>query len=525
MEKIVFKDSRAIKITPEMRGSLDLYNQKKQELEKANENLALLDNSRKDKEKELETLNIKSLDSDKKSAKEASKKIKTIDKEINKIQNDIEKANDTINKILEQNKNISMPGVNIKSFKEFGTAVEPSVSNENISVDNQIIDNDINIPEIKIDIPDVEAEQTQVNEPVIPDVSSINDIEQTLPEIETPIINNISEEEPVINNPIENDSAEETNDNSISDEPSVEPIVLENDESEDNVEIVDETDKSESSSEEENNPDDDIIVNPFLSQEGIDKMWNELNDEMKDTDSKEEEPVVKKEKPIKTQNAKEIEKPDIFGNHSKFAKIADKVVSPSPLIPKGESIDLVPYNDYNDYVFKFGQDHYGKEALTPKEISDLSDIKNFLDGDTFELERSKQYNNVLQENDELKNRITKLDEDYKHQLKDMRDEHFSNLDKLGNLIDKANDIISDNRNVISDLEGKNENLNNIIVNQTETIDSLNKKKSDLENTIDRLKNDIEKLEKIKEEHEEKIENYESKFKEVLGIVREVKTDN
>ena len=83
MKKFTFKDSRAIKITAEMRGALNKYNEKQAELEKANEELAILEESRKGKNKELESLNIKALDTDKKVAKEASKKIKIIDKEMN----------------------------------------------------------------------------------------------------------------------------------------------------------------------------------------------------------------------------------------------------------------------------------------------------------------------------------------------------------------------------------------------------------------------------------------------------------
>ncbi len=501
MKKFTFKDSRAIKITAEMRGALNKYNEKQAELEKANEELAILEESRKGKNKELESLNIKALDTDKKVAKEASKKIKIIDKEMNKFQNDIQKANDKINKLLEKNKPINMPEVTLKAFKNFE---QVDIPEEKINVDMPIIKDDIT-PEIKVDN---SSDNQNNNESVMPIIENQSD---DLSEIK--LDNEVAKNNDIF-------KAE------ITDLPqTVEPVVLDEQADDNNIEVVSEAAEIEPVND-ESLESSEVVVNPFLSQEGVDKMWNEIKNVEEPTFEKEntQEDKQDKKETLVPQTG-EIEKPDIFGKNSEFARIADKVVSPSPLIPEGSDISLIPFDDYNDYVFKFGQDHYGKEALTPKEISDLSNIEKFLDGDTFEIERSKQYKNIEKENEELKNRICSIDDDYKKQVSDMRKEHFSNLDNLGNLIDQANGIISDNRTKIGNLEDTNKDLNKTIDNQTNEIASLNKTKDELEKTIESLNSNIDELQRIKKEHEEKIKNYEAKFKEVLGIVKEVKTDN
>lgn len=545
MEKLEFKDSRAIKITSDMRKALDTYNQKKYELEKANDELKTLENSRKQKEDEINALNINTLDGDKKNAKETNKKIKTIDKEITKIQNDIQKINDKINKFLEQNKQITIPDVNLKSFKDFGkTEDEQPV----INIDDQIINNIDIVPEIKNENNEYETNITS------PDVN-----EETQNIEETPIVKN----ENIDDNITEIDEKDFIN--------SIEPVVLENPEI-NNVEIVD--DKEEIKEPETISDQEEEIFNPFLSEDSVNKIWEEMdvktdgieesaennldNEKLEEDTITEEEPVennfdielkenpiednsnleleedsIKEldeetpEKIIKLTNAEnpEIEKPNIFGKNSEFIKIANKDVSPKPLIPEGGDTSLVCYEDYNDYKFKFGQKHYGKEALTPKELSDLATLNEFLDREAFEIQRSSQYVDIKKENDELKERITDLNKDYKQQISDLKHEHNSNLDELEKLIDKANNIINHNKERIADLENTERNLNKTIDKQTSEIESLNKKQQELEETIDKLNKNIMNLEETRDKHETKIQNYETKFKEVLGIVREVKMDS
>ena len=279
-------------------------------------------------------------------------------------------------------------------------------------------------------------------------------------------------------------------------ESSAEPVVLED--IPDNIEVVNDN-KQESSFDLESELDEPmadevnempqsteeerVIPNKFLSDEALDKMWDSLNNK-----------VSSNKRENKKEQADEIEKPDIFGEDSTFMKLASKVVSPSPLLPEDIVTNLVPYSNYNDYVFKFGQEHYGKEALTPKEISDLNNVKDFLDGDTFEVERSKQYNAVMDENADLRDRIVHFDNDYKDQVNDMKLEHSSDIEKLGKLIDIANGIISDNRETIDNLEAKNADLNNTVNNQSDTIDSLNSEVSHLNSTIDKLNDNIKELE-------------------------------
>ena len=516
MGKIIFTDSRAIKITDDMRKALNSYNEKKQALEDASNELRLLEDLRKEKDSELEGLNIKALDSDKKVAKEASKKIKTIDKEINKIVNDVRKITEKISKLEEQNKVVNVQGVTLKLFndlnKEAGRGEDEKLPE---------INNDIIMPEMPMDSSIMPEMSTDV-------ANSFNDVQEAMP-----AYNDINEEVKSIE-----DYSLETE--PVVDVPVVEPVVLEDVSDSENIVVNNEAQKDQSSDleseldevsiieENKDNMGSDKVINNFLSEDDLDKMWDALNDnsnndikEMSEEDTKSEEIVEESKEEKKVA----IEKPNIFGDDSKFAKIAHIVVAPSPLVPEDNITELIPYNDYNDYMFKFGQDHYGKEALTPKEISDLANIKNFLDSDTFELERSKQYNNTMKENEELRDRITKLDIDYNNKIDEMSYEHNSNLDELSELIDKANNIISDNRANIRELEEKNKNLNNTVNNQSDEISSLNDKKSELESTIDKLNNDIKELERIKEEQENKIKNYESKFKEVLGIVKEIKTDN
>ena len=466
-----------------------------------------------------------------------------------------------------------MIGISLKSFKDLGKEqmpMENPLPENNSQVDVPVVEN-IPAPEIPIVNPEASVnEVSNVNlEPVVPAVDVSSTAQGINPTLGTPEVQpepaSESSIEPVvladIPDNIENVSLENTNDTVSFEKPlepvmpavddsdtaqsiepvfdapdintapasesSAEPVVLED--IPDNIEVVNDN-KQESSFDLESELDEPmadevnempqsteeerVIPNKFLSDEALDKMWDSLNNK-----------VSSNKRENKKEQADEIEKPDIFGEDSPFMKLASKVVSPSPLLPEDIVTNLVPYSNYNDYVFKFGQEHYGKEALTPKEISDLNNVKDFLDGDTFEVERSKQYNAVMDENADLRDRIVHFDNDYKDQVNDMKLEHSSDIEKLGKLIDIANGIISDNRETIDNLEAKNADLNNTVNNQSDTIDSLNSEVSHLNSTIDKLNDNIKELERIKEENESKIKSYENRFKEVLGIVREVKTDN
>ena len=77
-ERIIFGDSKAIKITSEMRKALDSFNNKRKSSQELKDQVADLEKTIVAKENEKAALNINS--EDKKEAKEATKKQKAIEK-------------------------------------------------------------------------------------------------------------------------------------------------------------------------------------------------------------------------------------------------------------------------------------------------------------------------------------------------------------------------------------------------------------------------------------------------------------
>jgi len=526
MERIIFGDSRAIKITNDMKKGLNSFNEKKNNIDKLQTEINELENSRILKQNELNELNVNINNEDKKEAKETTKKIKALEKEIHKLDTNIKNTNNKLEKINKAELN----GVVLKSVMEIGKESESTVENPTPQP----------TPESNIEmIPSVEV--PVVNENVVDTTPSIESEKENVSAFEpTP--------EPIENNEEPNDLAKEL-------DFDIEPI----EEEPINIPVIENDIKPDDVQSENINPSYN-----FLSQEDLDKMWKGLNEKVKEPieeepiviDSKEEnngeteKPLVKeaeenkeeiaeipeeseeepqivdmkdeeiKEHEVEVEN--EIEKPDIFAEGSKFYQIASKEVTQKPLLDEEKNKDLIPYNDYNDYVFKFGQNHYNKEALTPTEISDLSNVDGFLNEESFTLKRSGQYKEVVEENNRLRDKIVKTDEDYKKQVKDLTDEHKSVLDELDKLIDTANDRINAYKARISELEKLNKSLTDTVNEQDATIESLNSQNNGLQDTIVNLNEKITNLEDIKENQSNKISDYENKFKEVLTIVKEVK---
>lgn len=437
-KRIIFENSKAIKITEEMRQGIDAFTQKRNQLNSSMEELSELEKTYAEKQTELDELNVQASSEDKKVVKEANKKIKALEKEMNKINNSIKELNSKI----EQESPNNINGVLLKSISD--------INNNEVA------------PVVEMPSIDVELEPNE-SAPI-----EENDIFNQTPVIEEP-------------QDVETENQEESSNELKQEESETEKV----------DEIAEEFPINNSYN--------------FLSQDDLDKMWGELNETVKEkTDNANNKPEETQEIVEEVENKedeKEIKKPMIFGEDSKFNQIASKKVAEEPLLNEESTNDLIPYVDYNDYVFKFGQNHYGKEALTPTEITELSNVESFLNEDNFTIKRSGQYNNVVKENNDLREKIVYIDTEYKKQIDDLSAEHKSNLDELSKLIDLANDKIDDNKAEIA---------------------SLNTKNNELQDTIANLNDKIAELEQIKKEHEDKINDYENKFKDVFNIVKEIK---
>jgi len=187
MERIIFGDSRAIKITNDMKKGLNSFNEKKNNIDKLQTEINELENSRILKQNELNELNVNINNEDKKEAKETTKKIKALEKEIHKLDTNIKNTNNKLEKINKAELN----GVVLKSVMEIGKESESTVENPTPQP----------TPESNIEmIPSVEV--PVVNENVVDTTPSIESEKENVSAFEpTP--------EPIENNEEPNDLAKE----------------------------------------------------------------------------------------------------------------------------------------------------------------------------------------------------------------------------------------------------------------------------------------------------------------------------
>lgn len=170
-----------------------------------------------------------------------------------------------------------------------------------------------------------------------------------------------------------------------------------------------------------------------------------------------------------------------------------------PLIPEDEGeTDLIPFSNYNDYMFKFGQDYYGKEALTPAEFSELANVEGILTENEFIKKRSEQYSNVVNQNSNLKEKIVDLDNEFKQHIDDISNEYKQRMDNMSN--EYESNINKLNKN-LDDAKEKEE-ADKAQIAQTQ---KLNKSLTDTVN-----------------EQDKKIKEFEDKFNIVFDIVKEIK---
>ena len=537
-KRIEYGDSKAIKITSDMRNDLNSFNSRQNEIFNLEQEKENIEKSRVQNETELEQS---------KSDGKASKETKNIEKELEKNVSDIKRLEEKIKKLVNKHKSPELEGVSLTSFAKF---IESQKAEDPIAQTEETVE--------EIPVPTA-AEEIVVEEPIAPEpvteepVAENSEAAPVIPEI--PIIsaeNSESKEETTeteaptpeveIQAPVEEPQEEQTPEPEVQVEAPVEapvaepeipevitePIVTEEKETSEETsaepEKPEETEKepiqTESSliseletAEDEPKAEENVNKEPaneynmfnydFVSQSEFEKMWQDLQGL------------------VGGKNSKELSN---FDENEFFEQINLKPQIPEPIkVTRIEENpdDLTKFNDYNDYVFAFGQNYYGKEALTPVEIDNLNEVGDFLNEEKFDIKRNTQYINIVNENADLKDQMVDLDNNYRKELENISAEYSANMNELKKLINSSKEQAENIKFEKEQTDKLNLSLTSTIKDQDQTILDLNVKNSGLQDTIVNQSSKITTLEKTNEEQSERIKELEEKLSSVRDIIKEI----
>ena len=203
-----------------------------------------------------------------------------------------------------------------------------------------------------------------------------------------------------------------------------------------------------------------------------------------------------------------------------------KKVDVEPQIPNKSKTrdikDLTLFVDYNDYNFTFGQQHYKKDALTPKDLDALDNLKAHLNEKEFVNRRTVQYNKITAENKRLNKKIVTLSKTFTKTIDKLSKEYTKTTEQLTKQAEAAKAQIETDRVEKVQTQKLNASLTDNIKEKEERIDTLIKENTNLKQIIEEKSAQIADLENETKAQAEKIKVFEEKLNTVLGIVKEVK---
>ena len=568
-KRIIYGGSKAIKVTSDMQKGLNSYVKITQDYDSSSLELNNLEKTISEKNNELQDLKAKETSEDNKESKQINK----IEKELEKLENDANRTRVNVQE-LETNKNKpQLEGTTFKTYAALENNIIKASVNEQATetpVNEEIISNENN-PEIPIVNETTNIQQAPENEPLV--------MAQELPNIpdeniNTPVTDSVIPEVPIIDSNIESATINETEkpsekesilpdteetpseatfENIFDTEINEEPIISEDNdgvdtsndqksetenvipESKDKVpemdeeksildelneeieepesaeEIPSETNKdnliseleedidekdSEQEIAEDNRENDDEFNFDTLTNDDLDRIWNELHEDKSGI------------------NSPNIEK---FDENDKFNPLVTELTS---FKENTDISNLTQFNEYNDYVFAYGQKTYGKEALTPKEIDTLGNNEDFLDEKNFLKQRNSQYHDIARENERIKQEITALGEEYQKNIDSMSEKYTKNVNELNETLEEAKKEINKLLTQKTQYERLNNTLSETANEQSQKIEELTNANKGLQDTIVNQSGKIANLEKSSEEQAQKMTELEGKLNKVFGIVKD-----
>ena len=359
-------------------------------------------------------------------------------------------------------------------------SIIPEISTVSEKPEENIFDTEINEKSIDNEGTDNLSEQATEMKNVIPEISDTakNDAEVVL---ENSNLDELGEDTEGTALETEEENQIETNEDNLISE-------LEE-------EIIDEnSEKPEDNNDDREKGDEFIFDN--LTSDDLDRIWNELHKDRSGINS----PKI-----------------ETFNENDKFNPLVTELTS---FEENTDISNLTQFNEYNDYVFAYGQNKYGKEALTPKEIDNLETNEDFLDEKTFLKQRNSQYHDINRENARIKQEITALGEEYQRNIDSMSEKYTKNVNELNETLEEAKKEINKLLNQKIQYERLNNALSETANEQGQKIEELTNANKGLQDTIVNQSGKIANLEKNSEEQAQKMTELEDKLNKVFGIVKD-----
>jgi len=537
--KILYDNSKAVKINDEMRSNLNIYNQRKTEINDHTRKILEYQRDVNNKTKELEDLQIAANGDDKRAAKEANKKIKGLQKEIDKLHTLEKESENKKTSLLEKQNRAYIDGVQYNTFPEneeiseenSETQIEtkPEAIGEYKEEESFIPESAVEITEVS-DGPTLEEEDLDAiwnklhhidekdNEEAIMKEEAVTPIYEEPVKID-PVYEDTTnvEKEPAVNTEQQVETPEENTELEEEKVNIIEPTVI----SEEPNDIIEES-KTDVTAEETNITEPTIISEE--KQDVDDDSEIDLAEEIITNDNESDQDKIHREL---QEEFPKIEVPEPMDSESKLKSIYEEVDVEPKLLDKSTTRDLknlTLFVDYNDYTFTFGQQHYNKEALTPEEIETLDAIKSYLKEKEFNDKRTIQYNKITSENKRLNRKIVTLSKEFTRTVDKLSKEYVSTTDELTKQTNRAKEQIEIDRVEKVQTQKLNDSLTDNIKEQNAHIDNLNEENSNLKETIEARDKTIKQLKDEIKDKTHKIKVFEEKLNTVLGIVKEVKNE-
>lgn len=548
-ELIKYVDGKAVKITENMRGDLNKYNQRRTEIASLTDVLNIKKREIEENNAQIAALQEQINGDDRKQAKEANKQAKSLQKEIDKANKEISDIQANVDKMLEKQNKGLVAGT---SLKDFELNRENSLTNELDEFTEETpaqFDETTQFEPLSAEIPSEENALAEESSDMLSEMEDEpkeyeNDM---LSEMEdTPDMEPMMEETNLDETPSEEIAPEElpVEETSLEEElPSEEMVTEENSLEEMPVEESEET----SEEQEETNfemPEVSIPETPVYETQG-DAIWaglqNLANEEPTELEAENVIPEVSEEtipeineEPETTEDELKAEVHNDIENslpsyepmeavdteNTMNSVYQENEIMPEEPAEKRDLTNLTLFTDYRDYTFEFAREHYQKDAFSIEELDALSEIKEYLTEKSFYSKRSTQINRIDNENKKLKTKVADLGKDFSKKLKEISEEYSINIKELTETTAAAKEQAEIDRVEKVQTQKLNDELTKNSKEQTETIEKLNNNVGELQSTIDSQNEKIEELEKLNSEQADRIKSFEDKLNAMFGIFKE-----
>ena len=187
MADIVYNSSKAVKITSDMRNSLNIYNQRSRDIDNLTSQIEEIQKETMAKETEISKLQAEVGNEDKKIAKDTSKKIKTLQKELEKDNSNFKELETKKANLESKQEAANVFGAQMKRIIDFMS----EVSLDNLSAELEEENNDAIVTPVNPDVTPINNDALVT--PVNPDVTPINNdaiVTPVNPDV-TPINNDV----------------------------------------------------------------------------------------------------------------------------------------------------------------------------------------------------------------------------------------------------------------------------------------------------------------------------------------------